>query len=1268
MTCPAFRREIEQFDVNIFQESHLLEGGLQYVRGVDGFDMLSEERRYKSLFKYQYGGVVVLARKCLKLRRNEEWTSTDVLTLESDDLVLISAYIVPDSNKKWEKFADVHPYERLEEVMTVLGRDRRMVLTAGDLNARTASRGGQESYVRTSRDTTTNTRGTQLLKLCREEDYAILNGGARFDSSSGDFTSHRHQGEAVVDYFIGNRRAAERTLGMRVRKGVGGSSDHSEVLLVLSWMGNSGAEGNMSASKKRKRASKRVRGGDDELEELMDEAIQSVGTHITRLRKLYGPVRIQGDAAQVYVDGSCLDNGGTEARAGSGIFFGPGNRRNMAVRVPGAQSNNRGEAYAVLQAVLVTDVHKTLVIFSDSELTIRTLTYWAPNRAATGWTATHGDIFADIIWVISMRPAPVIFRKVKAHSGNVHNDGADELAKLGATLPDVPPYIGINRASMSREWCRCAACEEGSPVIMDDKVTTDLPPAKNEKDEGVLSGAAHDYSALTARSQECRDLQLEARKEILGAKTCRHFWRGVDRLRNPQPLRALHFVSDALASVFQGRMNMAVPPPSSFNLPRRLLNGALVDVMGDATEDRTDNGIFTSPFTLEEVAAAKVRLKNRKDSAVGGDGIGYDAILDMDNEAILRLCNRCVEKKGAPGSWVRTVLVGLCKRGKPPEDPNSYRTIALESCVVKFMTQLITARLVLFAELKDLLPPSQNGFREGYRTSNNMFILDTARRKARAGGTPLYVAYVDMTNAFPSTDHSTLWLKLQRWGAGGPIFDWLRWLYSEMSYVVSHGGEESTAFKANMGILIGDTCSPILWALYMADLHQHMTEDEGKVQIGNVKVGCLEQADDILLLSTTPEGLQLRLNAVAKWCSVNFLEVNETKSVVMAFGRAVTSLPPFTIGGVPIRVVAQETYIGFTVSSSGSHMLRQHYGAKAAKARAAAYQIWSFEQRLGDIPPETALYLYRMVVDPHLVHGCEVSLDVVDRALEELEEILVAFLRRLLGLTKRSIIASLFTETGVVELGYRRLLIALDFLIYMAKCPEDMWVRQALWESLSLEFEGEESWITDLQKVIRKLPFSCQCPVLEEWLVVDTVEDLKKVIERGMDAELQRKVDSSTKLYLIQGRFTTDPRTGKRTTVPRAFRGYLRLTNPDHRKALVRVILSNHNMALEIWRYATPKVDRHERVCRYGCGKVESPEHIWLECRGSPELVDGRRLLHAALPEVCTGEELAQIVDLDGDATEQLKALLSLPHCLPILGLYAYNVDKILEQKPLDWR
>ncbi|KAJ7262723.1 ribonuclease H-like domain-containing protein, partial [Mycena haematopus] len=135
---------------------------------------------------------------------------------------------------------------------------------------------------------------------------------------------------------------------------------------------------------------------------------------------------------QVYTDGSCFNNGTPMARAGAGVYFGPGNQFNASLRVHGAQSNNRGELLATLYALYTVQPDRSLTIYSDSQHSIRSIVYWAPSHAESGWKCANADILQDIVSWIKYRTAPVRFVYVKAHAGNSHNDAADAAAKAGA--------------------------------------------------------------------------------------------------------------------------------------------------------------------------------------------------------------------------------------------------------------------------------------------------------------------------------------------------------------------------------------------------------------------------------------------------------------------------------------------------------------------------------------------------------------------------------------------------------------------------------------------------------------------------------------------------------------------------------------------------------------------------------------------------------------------------------------------------------------------
>jgi hypothetical protein len=87
-------------------------------------------------------------------------------------------------------------------------------------------------------------------------------------------------------------------------------------------------------------------------------------------------------------------------------------------------------------------------------------------------------------------------------------------------------------------------------------------------------------------------------------------------------------------------------------------------------------------------------------------------------------------------------------------------------------------------------------------------------------------------------------------------------LYARLSYIVRQGSELTAAFKLLqvIGVITGDTISPILWNIYFADLADVFEPNP------NDTVSHLEQADDVVLFSTTATGLQRKIDRFFGWC------------------------------------------------------------------------------------------------------------------------------------------------------------------------------------------------------------------------------------------------------------------------------------------------------------------------------------------------------------------------------------------------------------------
>jgi ribonuclease HI len=135
----------------------------------------------------------------------------------------------------------------------------------------------------------------------------------------------------------------------------------------------------------------------------------------------------------VYTDGSCVNNGDLDAKAGAGVWFGRDNPRNLKSRVPEhiPQSNNSGEALAILLAIKNIPEDKDIIIRTDSQLMIDNLTINLRKIEDNGWIDYENEtILKAIIGALQGRENKVFLEKVKGHSGNEGNDSADALANL----------------------------------------------------------------------------------------------------------------------------------------------------------------------------------------------------------------------------------------------------------------------------------------------------------------------------------------------------------------------------------------------------------------------------------------------------------------------------------------------------------------------------------------------------------------------------------------------------------------------------------------------------------------------------------------------------------------------------------------------------------------------------------------------------------------------------------------------------------------------
>ena len=387
------------------------------------------------------------------------------------------------------------------------------------------------------------------------------------------------------------------------------------------------------------------------------------------------------------------------------------------------------------------------------------------------------------------------------------------------------------------------------------------------------------------------------------------------------------------------------------------------------------------PISYDEIATAASKMRSGRASGVDDlPAEVWKALLAKGSSAaiwITDLCNDIMSNNVLPKQWHLARVAAIFKSGDDGECKN-YRPISLLCTGYKLYAQVLLNRLKA-AGAEDRIRATQFGFKSGVGTADAFLaarcMMDAAWSSNEGS---LLLLALDWAKAFDSVSADALCNALLRFGVPAAFVDLVRAIYTDRTFYVQDGEQQSAARQQRFGISQGCPLSSFLFVIVMTTL-LHDAESRVVTRYGEgrqpyIVTRDLLYADDTLIIENDPAVAQYYMDVIAElgaeyglslhWGKVKLLKVNHEGHL-------------YAPSGDQIEEVDSLRYLGAVLHSDARHAaeLSRRLGA-AQRDFNALEQMW----RHASLTKTRKVEIFNACVVAKLLYGVQTFwLNVVDQ-------------------------------------------------------------------------------------------------------------------------------------------------------------------------------------------------------------------------------------------------------------------------------------------------
>ncbi len=351
---------------------------------------------------------------------------------------------------------------------------------------------------------------------------------------------------------------------------------------------------------------------------------------------------------------------------------------------------------------------------------------------------------------------------------------------------------------------------------------------------------------------------------------------------------------------------------------------ALEQIRGDQGPSADELRLLDGPIVLSEITRALRHI--RAHAAAGPDGIQPFLLKHGGNSltlALHNLFNRVWLTESWPSNWCEGIITYIVKSGpgRVPSNPADHRPITLLSVIAKCFERILHYRLQSWCESRSRISDTQNGFRPGRNTDDNLLFLTETLRSRLSRGQSTVLIFYDVAAAYDQVDRLLLFHSLgSQAQCRGRFYNMIKAILAKVKRQVAIDRSLSEQFDLDMGVPQGSVLSPILFNLTINPIVRCLASGpfNATTIFGDGALSASAFADDLLSILDDPDDIQAELDRVGSAADAHRVHFSASKTqvvLVTSDGQAkeAFSLRSWSLQGQIILAAPEYRYHGVYV-------------------------------------------------------------------------------------------------------------------------------------------------------------------------------------------------------------------------------------------------------------------------------------------------------------------------------------------------------------------